>query len=559
MLPCLAVASSRRSRAAALGAIWLAALSGIVALAGCSSGGGGGNGGGGNPGVAPAIAADPANATVAVGATATFTVTATGTAPLSYQWRKAGVDIPGATAVSYTTPAAVLADNGAGFAVVVSNAFGLATSATATLTVTSVPRAWQAAQALRPADGTATTPATVVSASAGGSRHAAAWIDVDQTVFVSRVRAVRHTPTGGWEAPVTIAEAGATIDGFERPTMAMDGDGRIYVFWSARVVASNRRTILVAVCAAGSAWTAPTAIDDSGTDCTGPVAAADPAGVVTVAWLRGANTSTAQRMVALRLSGGTISGTAVDIAGSVNGAATVRIAVANGSAVVAWTASGTLGQYVAANVFQSGGWATEATAVTTQSATASDAVWGAAMNAAGAAAVSFHRSGGGTPRSVHIAQRPAQGAWSTELVQAEATPVGFPVVALAGDGTTTMAWIREATSNRQTFASQRPPAGAWSTPVVLFGTPDGTGLQLDADGSAYAVSAAAPFGIYEMQAASLPVGGAWSAVASIESMPSVASTTMPDAFSLAPDGTGVSVWIEYLSGSNRMPWANLRR
>jgi CSLREA domain-containing protein len=59
------------------------------------------------------------NRTIAVGQSATFTVAATGNpAPLSYQWywRPPGpapwMAIAGATAPSYTTPAAVLADNG---------------------------------------------------------------------------------------------------------------------------------------------------------------------------------------------------------------------------------------------------------------------------------------------------------------------------------------------------------------------------------------------------------------------------------------------------------------
>src|SRR3989442_9828746 len=67
--------------------------------------------------------------------TATFSVTATGTAPLSYQWQKAGVPISGATQASYITPPTTSADNGAQFTVVVSNSVGSQTSTAATLTV----------------------------------------------------------------------------------------------------------------------------------------------------------------------------------------------------------------------------------------------------------------------------------------------------------------------------------------------------------------------------------------------------------------------------------------
>ncbi|MDP9084815.1 MAG: pyrrolo-quinoline quinone [Pseudomonadota bacterium] len=86
---------------------------------------------------APSITAQPVNQSVAQGQTATFTVAATGTAPLSYQWDKNGSAIAGATAASYTTPAAVAADSGSTFLVVVTNSLGSVSSNAATLTVTT--------------------------------------------------------------------------------------------------------------------------------------------------------------------------------------------------------------------------------------------------------------------------------------------------------------------------------------------------------------------------------------------------------------------------------------
>jgi hypothetical protein len=87
--------------------------------------------------VAPSIITQPASQTVTAGQTATFNVAATGTAPLSYQWRKNGVAISGATSSSYTTPGTTSADSGAQFTVVISNSVGAVTSNAATLTVTS--------------------------------------------------------------------------------------------------------------------------------------------------------------------------------------------------------------------------------------------------------------------------------------------------------------------------------------------------------------------------------------------------------------------------------------
>jgi Immunoglobulin domain/Immunoglobulin I-set domain len=87
---------------------------------------------------APAITVQPANDTVTVGQAASFSLTATGSPAPSYQWKKNGASISGATSHTYTTPATVAGDTGAAFDVVVSNSAGSVTSNTATLTVNTV-------------------------------------------------------------------------------------------------------------------------------------------------------------------------------------------------------------------------------------------------------------------------------------------------------------------------------------------------------------------------------------------------------------------------------------
>ena len=90
--------------------------------------------------VAPTITTQPVNQTVTAGQTATFTVVANGTTPMTYQWKKNGMAISGATSSSYTTPATTSSDNGSQFTVVVSNVAGNVTSSAATLTVNSSPQ-----------------------------------------------------------------------------------------------------------------------------------------------------------------------------------------------------------------------------------------------------------------------------------------------------------------------------------------------------------------------------------------------------------------------------------
>ncbi len=88
------------------------------------------------PAVAAAITTQPAGQTVNAGASASFSVTATGTAPLTYQWKKGGVDIGGATSASYTIANTVTGDSGS-YTVVVTNSVNSATSNAAVLTVNS--------------------------------------------------------------------------------------------------------------------------------------------------------------------------------------------------------------------------------------------------------------------------------------------------------------------------------------------------------------------------------------------------------------------------------------
>ena len=84
----------------------------------------------------PVITSQPASQAVNKGGTVTFTVVATGTPAPTYQWRKNGTAIKGATNASYVV--SNLASSNAGtYSVVVTNSQGSVTSTGAVLTVTS--------------------------------------------------------------------------------------------------------------------------------------------------------------------------------------------------------------------------------------------------------------------------------------------------------------------------------------------------------------------------------------------------------------------------------------
>jgi glucose/arabinose dehydrogenase len=85
---------------------------------------------------APVITTQPANVTIPAGQNATFTVAASGADPKTYQWKKNGTVIAGATNDSYTIINALATDAGQ-YSAVVTNSYGNATSDNAVLTVTS--------------------------------------------------------------------------------------------------------------------------------------------------------------------------------------------------------------------------------------------------------------------------------------------------------------------------------------------------------------------------------------------------------------------------------------
>src|SRR6478609_2141476 len=69
----------------------------------------------------PVITSAPANKTVCEGNSATFTVVISGGTGITYQWRRNGVNISGATSSTYTIPSTFSSDNGALFSVRISS------------------------------------------------------------------------------------------------------------------------------------------------------------------------------------------------------------------------------------------------------------------------------------------------------------------------------------------------------------------------------------------------------------------------------------------------------
>ncbi len=86
----------------------------------------------------PVISAHPQSQGYTVGASVTLSVTATGNAPLAYQWRKHGTDLPGATATTFAIAHAQASDAG-NYTVQVSNSIATIVSNVAVIGVNVSP------------------------------------------------------------------------------------------------------------------------------------------------------------------------------------------------------------------------------------------------------------------------------------------------------------------------------------------------------------------------------------------------------------------------------------
>jgi fibronectin-binding autotransporter adhesin len=130
----------------------------------------------------PVVSQKPVGGLVASGGTLSLSAGAVGIPPLSYQWRKNGADISGATLTAYTKAGASTGDSG-DYDVVVTNLYGAGTSVVATVTV-AVPATvtWDADTGTTGAqDGNGTWDATASNWWNGSAD--VAWGPLDYAVF----------------------------------------------------------------------------------------------------------------------------------------------------------------------------------------------------------------------------------------------------------------------------------------------------------------------------------------------------------------------------------------
>ena len=139
------------------------------------------------------ITTQPSDTSASLGSSASFTVAATGSGPLTYQWRRNGVNLPGATAATLTVNPITAVSYGT-YSVLVASATGSLDSAPAQLLSTSVP---------------ATVP-TITQQPRGVT------INAGTTLVLSVAATGVPTPTYQWSAN------GATLPGATSPTLVLN-------------------------------------------------------------------------------------------------------------------------------------------------------------------------------------------------------------------------------------------------------------------------------------------------------------------------------------------------
>lgn len=486
---------------------------------------------------APSILTQPANAEVPAGAAATFSVTiAGGTAPVTYQWKRNGTAIAGATAASYTTAPTVIGDSGATFAVDLVNPVGTLTSTSALLTV-STGNGWGAPVLISSGNALGSPGRPDVAIDAAGNAIAVWREQIGSTR--NAAWASRYVAGGAWSTAATIDNAvGSALP----PRIALTPSGTAVASFGQSSLDAGGVVRLFATRFTGT-WAAPQVIDTSDqTPPDEPRIALAPDGTAMATFLQSdgafprvwATPSTATNAWGPPAMLDAAGGAFPEVTLAANGHAVVTWVESQGPAAVALWASRDAGAGWSAPVRVSPDtglcsrsvrvvsdpngnviavWSQVIAAVrTVRSArmTDTDGVWSApvslsggtndaygedvAIDTKGNAVVIWNENGAGI-----FANRFTSGAatWSGPAnIAKDVTPLSVsaePRVAIDGNGNALAVWLQipTGTTGKRVYAAHATAAG-WGTPFNLMVDPNATTdeaavIAVNADGEATAV------------------------------------------------------------------------
>jgi hypothetical protein len=503
--------------------------------------------------VAPAIVAAPTPLTVVSGSDAVFAVRATGTEALSFQWRRNGVELPGANGAVLRLPAVTESDAG-DYSVVVGNAAGTATSAPVALTVSAAP--------LGPLPPTIASPPASLSIAQGQSASFA--VSVTGTgPFTYQWRKGSTDIPGATAASFTIASA--------QPGDA--GSYAVVVTGSGTSVTSASATLAVTpealpapptitaqpvsvVVMPGSTTTLAVAVSGTGplsyqwsrdgtpvSGATGPAltltsldAASNGSWTVVVSNSVGSVTSQAAQLLVV---GAPTTGVMADVYEVVEGTTgSFSISASGGQLRYQWTRNG---------VAIAG--ATDAVYETPPLTMAdSGAVYGVIVyNGAGLVIVQ------GTV--VTVTPAPAARSWQTAgLLQVSAlqTEGAVPDLAVDGAGNVRAAWIERTLTGVNSIVTARlTPAGGWEAPVTVasLGGNLASQVKVAVNDLGHAILMWRQFtaGIETVWAASYTPAGGWQTQVRLDV--DNATSYAPLALAMDTAGNAIALWRHDIAGS----------
>lgn len=509
--------------------------------------------------VAPTITAQPASVSVSVGAPASFAVGISGgSAPLSYQWKRNGTTIAGATAASYSLAATASGDNGASFAVDVINPAGTVSSAAALLSVSAVDRSWGPAVRLSSGDTLHSPADPCVSIDAAGNAISV-WQEAVGLSVRNAAWARRYVAGGGWSAAATIDDS---VGSSAAPQLAMTPGGVAVASFVQSTSNNGGGTRMMANRFDGTTWGTASRIDvlDAVIDADHRIAIA-PSGVATIAFNQSDNVA-GRRATA---SGSSAAGVwaAPNVVGAVSSYEPQVGVAANGDAVMAWL--------VADTVSTSSLWASRKLGGAGWSAPVAIVTGGREMaflrlraDAAGNAIAVWQERP--ATRSTVRATRldAASGVWSVPAPVNDGTRYAYePELAMTSSGTTVVVWY-EASDGAQTngiidygiVASRYAAATAtWSGAVRVqpVGASAGTLPKVALDGAGNAIAVwlqGAPGNSVrrEVWAANFnAVGASWAAPTKLMTDPAAyaqGGTSQAPTISINANGEAVVAWFQ---------------
>lgn len=440
--------------------------------------------------IAPTVATQPTNVMVIAGAPATFSVVISGgTAPVTYQWKRNGSDIAGATSTSYTLPSVVIGDNGASFAVDLINPAGTMSSTAALLTVAVVGKTWGAAVRLNFGDNLSNSQPSDPQVGIDSTGNAICVWRETLSDRRSAVLASRYAAGGSWDTAATIdALLGTAL----QPQLAVTPSGTAMAVFS-QTTANNGGVNQILANRFSGVWAVPHRLDADVVfgRAYGPQVALAPDGAGAVVFTL---PDTNHRVWAARSDSVGVWGAVITVGNSPSNSPQVAVA-ANGQAVMTWLEPALGGRYMSslwASLSVGVGWSTPVKISADADSVSSIRM---AADANGNVIAVWPQNVGNRPTVYATRLNASKNAWNAPSMLNDGTkPAGEPQVATDGSGTAMVVWS-ETDNDGIPLGVQAnrflATTGTWSGPMAVQPTtaPRGEAPQVavDAKGNAIAV------------------------------------------------------------------------